>query len=115
MGSILANNFTYSRWLTKKPHIYGDFNIVQNSIHKLCSILELVRMHFALSLSKGEEFPPPAWPKPLRRGEGPRKIRKAAPARRSPCLAGRQVGAGGEPHRCLPRTNPKQEFGIEKA
>ncbi|PIX56734.1 MAG: hypothetical protein COZ49_00525 [Candidatus Yonathbacteria bacterium CG_4_10_14_3_um_filter_47_65] len=41
-----------------------------------CSILKIVRTHFAAC--GGEEIPPPAWPKPLRRGEGPRKFGKAA-------------------------------------
>ena len=43
----------------------------------LCSILELVRTHFS------GKFPLPAWPKPLRRGEGPRKFGKAG--RRGAC------------------------------
>ena len=45
-----------------------------------CSILELVRTHFAAC--GGEGAPPPAWPKPLRRGESPRKFGRAVPARR---------------------------------
>ncbi len=58
---------------------------------KWCSILELVRTHFAAA--GGEEIPPPAWPKPFRRGEGPRKFGKAAPA------STRRLGEAGEPHR----------------
>ena len=55
----------------------------------LCSILELVRTpvvkqsllrgtaHFVPTAVADEEVPPPAWPKTLRRGEGPRKFEKA--------------------------------------
>src|SRR3990167_7903913 len=59
-----------------------------------CSILELVRTpvvkqsllrgtaHFAPTQGRDEEVLPPAWPKPLRRGESPRKFGRAVPARR---------------------------------
>ena len=50
-----------------------------------CSILELVRTHFA------EKIPP-------------RKFGKAAPARRS-------LGAGGELHRSKPQKNPEKNIG----
>ena len=54
-----------------------------------CSILELVRTHFAAC--GGEEVPP-------------RESGKAAPARRS-------LGAGGEPHRSKPQKNPEKNIG----
>ncbi|MEK7145051.1 MAG: hypothetical protein AAB794_04340, partial [Patescibacteria group bacterium] len=55
-----------------------------------CSILELVRTHFAAA--GGEEVPPLARPKP--KGEGGRKFGKAA-----------------EPHRSKPQKNPEKNIG----
>jgi len=56
------------------------------------SILEIARTVFAPRQARGEESPPPARPKPLRWGEGARKIRNATPARR-PVL--RSLDEGG--------------------
>ena len=58
---------------------------------KVSSILEIVRTVFAPP-RRGEESPP-------------RKIRNAAPARRS-------LDADGEPHRSKPQKNPEKNIGL---
>ena len=63
----------------------SEANLQNLQFPQWCSILELVRTHFAAC--GGEEIPPLARPKP--RSEGGRKFGKAA-----------------EPHRSKPQKNP---------
>ena len=67
---------------------------------KLCSILELVRTHFAAC--GGEEFLPFTRLNFLSENFGGQEFGKAAPA------STRRLGEAGEPRRCLPVVNAER-------
>jgi len=96
----------------RTKNLLGALSFSSLTFPTWCSILELVRTpvvkqsllrgtaHFVPTAVADEEVSPPAWPKPLRRGEGPRKFKNAA---------ARTERSRSEPHRSKPAKSPEKQ------